>query len=80
MGHERISLRVQAAEMGFLRRVAGVSLLVGVVLVAGPQANVKEAQLMLADQILSAEQANPDSLVIVLGNFNKGNLSHELPK
>ena len=34
----------------------------------GPQ--VKVAQRMLADQILSVEQANPYSLVIVLGNFN----------
>lgn len=26
------------------------------------------------------ERTNPDSVVIVLGDFNKGNLSHELPK
>ena len=45
-----------------------------------PQVNVQEAQCLLADQILSVEQTNPDSLVIVLGDFNKGNLSHELPK
>ncbi len=45
-----------------------------------PQANVQEAQRTLADQILSVERTNPDSLVIVLGDFNKGNLSHELPK
>ncbi|XP_038586373.1 uncharacterized protein LOC119911541 [Micropterus salmoides] len=45
-----------------------------------PQANVQESQRMLADQILCVEQTNPDSLVIVLGDFNKGNLSHELPK
>ncbi|XP_075911483.1 uncharacterized protein LOC142906815 [Petromyzon marinus] len=53
-------------------------ILVGVYLPPCPQ--VKEAQRMLADQILSVERANPDSLVIVLGDFNKGNLSHELPK
>ena len=35
---------------------------------------------MLADQILCVERTNPDSLVIVLGDFNKGNLSRELPK
>ena len=45
-----------------------------------PQANVQEAQRMLADQILCVERTNPDSLVIVLGDFNKGNLSRELPK
>ena len=26
------------------------------------------------------EQTNPDYLVIVLGDFNKGNLTHDLPK
>ena len=35
---------------------------------------------MLADQILCVERTNPDSLVIVLGDFNKGNLTRELPK
>ena len=44
------------------------------------QANVQDAQRILADQILSVEHTNPASLVIVLGDFNKGNLSHELPK
>ncbi|KAK3537244.1 hypothetical protein QTP70_004664 [Hemibagrus guttatus] len=34
----------------------------------------------LADEIQSVERTNPDALVIVLGDFNKGNLSHELPK
>ncbi|XP_071326651.1 uncharacterized protein [Trachinotus anak] len=45
-----------------------------------PQANVQEAQRALADQILCVERTNPDSVVIVLGDFNKGDLSHELPK
>ncbi|KAK3534944.1 hypothetical protein QTP70_002030 [Hemibagrus guttatus] len=45
-----------------------------------PQGNVREAQRALADEIQSVEQTNPDALVIVLGDFNKGNLSHELPK
>ena len=45
-----------------------------------PQANVQVAQRMLADQILCVERTNPDSLVIVLGDFNKGNLTRELPK
>ena len=40
---------------------------------------MQDAQRMLTDQILSVERSNPDSLVIVLGDFNKGNLSHELP-
>ncbi|KAK3523223.1 hypothetical protein QTP86_022942, partial [Hemibagrus guttatus] len=45
-----------------------------------PQGNVCEAQRALADKIQSVERTNPDALVIVLGDFNKGNLSHELPK
>ncbi|KAK0149989.1 hypothetical protein N1851_009222 [Merluccius polli] len=45
-----------------------------------PQANVQDAQRMLADQILCVERTNPDYLVIVLGDFNKGNLTHDLPK
>ncbi|KAK3515897.1 hypothetical protein QTP86_020857 [Hemibagrus guttatus] len=45
-----------------------------------PQGNVHEAQRALADEIQSVERTNPDALVIVLGDFNKGNLSHELPK
>lgn len=45
-----------------------------------PQADVQEAQRQLADQILCVERGNPDSLVIVLGNFNKCNLTQELPK
>ncbi|KAK0144347.1 RNA-directed DNA polymerase from mobile element jockey [Merluccius polli] len=45
-----------------------------------PLANVQDAQRMLADQILCVERSNPDYLVIVLGDFNKGNLTHDLPK
>ncbi|KAK3525028.1 hypothetical protein QTP86_013392 [Hemibagrus guttatus] len=45
-----------------------------------PQGNVREAQRALADEIQSVERTNPGALVIVLGDFNKGNLSHELPK
>ncbi|KAK3531512.1 hypothetical protein QTP70_023859 [Hemibagrus guttatus] len=45
-----------------------------------PQGNVCEAQRALADEIQSVERTNPDALVIVLGDFNKGNLSHKLPK
>ncbi len=44
------------------------------------QANMQEAQHILTDEILCVEWTNPDSLVIVLCDFNKGNLSHELPK
>ncbi|KAK0134739.1 hypothetical protein N1851_029630 [Merluccius polli] len=43
-------------------------------------ANVQDAQRMLADQILCVERSNPDYLVIVLGDFNKGNLTHNLLK
>ncbi|KAK3573368.1 hypothetical protein QTP86_024117 [Hemibagrus guttatus] len=53
-------------------------ILVGVYIL--PQGNVREAQRALADEIQSVERTNPDALVIVLGDFNKGNLSHELPK
>ena len=45
-----------------------------------PQNNVQEAKRQLADQILDVERTNPDSFVIVVGDFNRGNLSHELPK
>ncbi|KAK3517059.1 hypothetical protein QTP86_019583, partial [Hemibagrus guttatus] len=45
-----------------------------------PQGNVCETQRVLADEIQSVERTNPDALVIVLGDFNKGNLSHNLPK
>lgn len=38
------------------------------------------AQCMLADHILGLEQTNLDFLVIFLCDFNKGNLSHKLPK
>ncbi|XP_061598249.1 NLR family CARD domain-containing protein 3-like [Cololabis saira] len=53
-------------------------ILVGVYIT--PQAHVQDAQRVLADHILNVERTNPDSLVTVLGDFNKGNLSHELPK
>src|SRR4029434_4962813 len=44
------------------------------------QANVQEAQCMFTSQILCVERTNPDSLVIVLRDFNKGNLTRKLPK
>ncbi len=34
----------------------------------------------LADQITDTEQQHPDSVLIILGNFNIANLSHELQK
>ncbi len=34
----------------------------------------------LAEQISETEQRYPDSLLIILGDFNKANLSRELPK
>ncbi|XP_072772027.1 uncharacterized protein areg [Nerophis lumbriciformis] len=55
----------------------------GIILVAAyilPSADVHDAQRTLAGQILHVEWSFPDSLVIVLGDFNKGNLSQELPK
>ena len=44
-----------------------------------PGTQVKEAQCMFANQILNVQRANPDSLVIVLADFNKGNLSLNSP-
>lgn len=45
-----------------------------------PAADSREAQRVLAEHVLKVERSFPDSLVIMLGDFNKGNLSQELPK
>ncbi|KAK3535798.1 hypothetical protein QTP70_021111 [Hemibagrus guttatus] len=45
-----------------------------------PQAHVSSALQYLADQITHTEQQHPDSVIIILWDFNKANLSHELPK
>ena len=45
-----------------------------------PDACVSTALQQLAEQIAETEQKYPDSLLIILGDFNKANLSHELPK
>ncbi|KAI2645419.1 putative RNA-directed DNA polymerase from transposon BS [Labeo rohita] len=45
-----------------------------------PQAHVSLALQKLADQIADMEQKHPDSVLIILGDFNKANLSRELPK
>ncbi|KAL0158529.1 hypothetical protein M9458_046605, partial [Cirrhinus mrigala] len=45
-----------------------------------PQANISLALQKLADQIADMEQKHPDSVLIILGDFNKANLSRELPK
>ncbi len=44
------------------------------------QAHVRSAVQKLADLITDTEQQRPDSVLIILGDFNKANLSHELPK
>ncbi|KAK3508723.1 hypothetical protein QTP70_004266 [Hemibagrus guttatus] len=44
------------------------------------QAHMSSALQHLADQIPHTEQQHPDSVIIILGDFNKANLSHELPK
>lgn len=41
---------------------------------------MQEAQHKLTNQILCVEQTNRDSFVTVLGDFNKSNLGHDLPK
>ncbi|KAK3526050.1 hypothetical protein QTP70_012885 [Hemibagrus guttatus] len=45
-----------------------------------PQAHISSALQHLADQITHTEQQHPDSVIIILWDFNKANLSHELPK
>ncbi len=45
-----------------------------------PQAHVSSALQKLADLITDTEQQHPDSVLIILGDFNKANLSRELPK
>ncbi|KAL0147490.1 hypothetical protein M9458_057205, partial [Cirrhinus mrigala] len=45
-----------------------------------PQAHVSLALQKLADQIADMEQKHPDSVLVILGDFNKANLSRELPK
>ncbi len=45
-----------------------------------PDARVSAALEMLADQITHTEQRYPDSFIIILGDFNKANLTRELPK
>ncbi len=44
------------------------------------QAHVSSAIQKLADLITDTEQQHPDSVLIILGDFNKANLSRELPK
>ncbi len=44
------------------------------------QAHVSSALQELADQITETEQKHPDSVLIILGDFNKANLSRELQK
>lgn len=45
-----------------------------------PQACVTEALHRLADQITDVEKTHPDSLLIILADFNRANLKLELPK
>ncbi len=45
-----------------------------------PQAHARSDLQKLADLITDTEQQHPDSVLIILGDFNKANLSRELPK
>ncbi len=45
-----------------------------------PQEHVSSALQKLTDQITETEQKHPDSVLIILRNLNKANLSCELPK
>ena len=45
-----------------------------------PEVNAAKAVNQLADQVLAVENANPDSVVIVVGDFNHACLSKALPR
>ena len=45
-----------------------------------PQAHVSTALQQLADLITETEQQHPDSVLIILGDFNQAKLTRELPK
>ncbi|KAM9816508.1 uncharacterized protein ACBT44_010817 isoform 1-T1 [Syngnathus typhle] len=45
-----------------------------------PHARASEATQMLADQVTDMKKLLPNSLIIVLGDLNKANLAHELPR
>ncbi len=45
-----------------------------------PQACATERLQQLADPITDVEKKYSDSLLIILGDFNRANLTHELPK
>ncbi len=45
-----------------------------------PDVRVSAALELLADQITHTEQRYPDSFIVILGDFNKANLTRELPK
>ncbi len=45
-----------------------------------PDVCMSAAIQQLAEQISETEPQYPDSLLIILGDFNKANLSRELPK
>ncbi len=45
-----------------------------------PQAHVSLVLQKLTDLITDTEQKHPDSVLIILGDFNKANISCELPK
>ncbi len=45
-----------------------------------PQANASLALQKLTDQTTETEHLHPDSVLIILGDFNKANISREQPK
>ena len=45
-----------------------------------PQANTDAAVIQLSDIVTQAELSQPDSFVIVTGDFNKANPKKEMPK
>ncbi len=45
-----------------------------------PDARVSAALELLTNQITHTEQRYPDSFIVILGDFNKANLTRELPK
>ena len=51
-----------------------------VIVSTAPEVNAAKAINQLADQILAVENANPDSVVIVVGDFSHTCLSKALPR
>lgn len=45
-----------------------------------PEVNTREAQYVLTELIINIEDKHPDSVLLVMGDFNACHLKHDLPK